>query len=65
MIHSCWSYFGMVGRGEQRISIGRGCEYKGIIQHEIFHALGRVHEQSRQDRDQYVSVRLQNVRSGK
>ena len=55
----------MVGEGEQRISIGRGCERKGIIQHEIFHALGRVHEQSRQDRDRYVDVRLQNVRSGK
>ena len=64
MIHSCWSYLGMLG-GEQRISIGRGCEYKGIIQHEIFHALGRVHEQSRPDRDQYVTINFHNVEEGK
>ena len=64
MIHSCWSYLGMLG-GEQPVSIGSGCEYKGIIQHEIFHALGRVHEQSRPDRDQYVTIHFENVEPGK
>ncbi|CAI8006096.1 Astacin, partial [Geodia barretti] len=39
----CWSYIGRVS-GPQDISIGRGCEYKGIVMHEIFHALGRWHE---------------------
>ena len=65
MIHSCYSKFGMLG-GEQPISIGKGCEkHTGIIQHEIFHALGRVHEQSRPDRDQYVTINLQHVEPGK
>ena len=63
MIHSCWSYLGMRG-GKQRISIGRECEHKGIIQHEILHALGRIHEQSRPDRDQYVTIYYQHVEPG-
>ena len=51
----------MRGQGQQDISIGKGCMRKGIVQHEIFHALGRIHEQSREDRDSYVTVHFQNV----
>ena len=53
----------MVG-GAQIISIGAGCVEKPIVQHEILHALGRIHEQSRMDRDQYVNVFLNNVQQG-
>ena len=53
----------MIG-GRQTVSIGRGCEYKGIVQHEILHALGRIHEQSRLDRDSYVIINRQNIKKG-
>ncbi|CAK6446920.1 unnamed protein product [Pipistrellus nathusii] len=51
----CWSEVGDQHIG-QNLSIGRGCDYKAIIQHEILHALGFYHEQSRTDRDDYVKI---------
>ncbi|XP_036269450.1 meprin A subunit alpha isoform X1 [Pipistrellus kuhlii] len=51
----CWSEVGDQHVG-QNLSIGRGCDYKAIIQHEILHALGFYHEQSRTDRDDYVKI---------
>jgi len=46
------------------VSIGNGCERMSTVQHEIMHALGIYHEQSRTDRDDYVTIELQNVDSG-
>lgn len=61
---SCWSYVGRVG-GEQEISIKNlGCAKKGIVEHEIFHALGRFHEQNRPDRRRYVTIDFKNVKKG-
>ena len=59
-------YFSYIGRttGPQDMSIGRGCEYKGIVMHEMFHALGRWHEQSRPDREQFVRILTDNIQSG-
>ena len=53
----------MIG-GKQTINIGPGCGYKGIVQHEIFHALGRIHEHSRPDRDTFVRIHYGNIKIG-
>ena len=53
----------MIG-GNQTINIGPGCGYKGIVQHEIFHALGRIHEHSRPDRNLYVHINEENIEEG-
>ena len=58
----------MIGRqrrGKQQISIGNGCEHKGIAIHEMMHALGFYHEQTRLDRDKHVTIRYENIKKGK
>ncbi|KAM9665242.1 LOW QUALITY PROTEIN: meprin A subunit alpha [Trichechus inunguis] len=51
----CWSEVGDK-HVEQNLSIGKGCDHKAIIEHEILHALGFYHEQSKTDRDDYVTI---------
>ncbi|MEV6984786.1 M12 family metallopeptidase [Sphaerisporangium sp. NPDC051017] len=62
--HGCYSYVGRVGGAGQELSIGPGCEHKGIAIHELMHALGFYHEHSRSDRDGAVTVHLENVIPG-
>lgn len=57
-----WSYIGMIG-GEQYIGI-YNWNARFVIAHEIAHALGFWHEQSRPDRDTYVEIRWENIISG-
>ncbi|XP_016424467.1 high choriolytic enzyme 1-like [Sinocyclocheilus rhinocerous] len=57
----CWSYLGMIG-GSQTMSLqSPGCMWSGVAAHELMHALGFVHEQSRSDRDHHVSILWENI----
>ena len=60
----CSSHIGR-GGGEQTIKLGPRCNTQHTIIHEMTHALGVWHEQTRPDRDNYVTIQLQNVESGK
>ena len=46
------------------MSLGNGCWSTGTVQHEFMHALGFIHEQSRPDRDDYVTVDFTNILAG-
>lgn len=55
----CWSLIGMQG-GKQDIGLAGGCGTGATI-HEIGHALGLWHEQSREDRDKHIQIHWQNI----
>ncbi|XP_065200288.1 hatching enzyme 1.2-like [Planococcus citri] len=63
----CWSYVGRYG-GPQILSLqppddrSTNClGSEGRALHELLHALGIFHEQSRADRDKFVKIHLDNV----
>eukprot|EP00794_Sanderia_malayensis_P013852 gene13852-15300_t len=62
----CWSFVGRLffSPGPQELSLGPGCIEVDTITHEVMHALGFMHEQSRPDRDQYVTIYWENIKEG-
>lgn len=61
----CWSSVGRAG-GRQELNLQTpGCTVKvGTVMHELMHALGFVHEHTREDRDSFVRILNENVRPG-
>ncbi|XP_069830100.1 embryonic protein UVS.2-like [Dendropsophus ebraccatus] len=60
----CWSYIGKIG-GKQTVSLSvDGCITYSLIQHELMHNLGFYHEHTRNDRDQHIDIKWENVASG-
>ncbi|XP_017861857.1 PREDICTED: low choriolytic enzyme [Drosophila arizonae] len=63
----CWSYVGKRG-GEQVVALQQPDETsahcfssEGRIMHELMHAIGIYHEQSRADRDNFVKIHWDNI----
>jgi hypothetical protein len=63
----CWSYVGELTHWKsQGLNLqSPGCDSLGISIHELLHALGQMHEQSRPDREAYVSVNFAKIQAGK
>ena len=60
---SCASKLGRARYGRSSMLLSPVCGRTGIM-HEFMHALGIWHEQSRDDRDQYVTVMANNIIPG-
>jgi hypothetical protein len=62
----CWANYGAPAAGAEHVlNLGSGCEYPGVARHELGHVLGMIHEQSRADRDDHVTIDWNNVQEGK
>lgn len=63
--YRCWSYLGSSG-GRQTLSLqSPECVSSGVVSHQLMHVLGFVHEQSRPDRDKYVTIMWSKIWKGK
>jgi hypothetical protein len=58
----CSSTVGKAG-GQQFVNLGSGCT-KGNAIHEIGHTIGLWHEQSREDRDSFVTIHWDKIQAG-
>lgn len=62
----CSSSAGKVEQiGRQKVLLDHSCMEMRTILHELLHALGLFHEQSRSDRDKYVEIIEENIIDGK
>ncbi|KAJ2998110.1 hypothetical protein HDV02_004787 [Globomyces sp. JEL0801] len=55
----CFANVGMIG-GKQILGLSVSCDMRSA-RHELAHALGFIHEQSRPDRDEYVNINFDKI----
>lgn len=60
----CYSYVGRQG-GRQFMKMYGECLRHAAMVHELGHVIGFNHEQQRPDRDDFITVHLENVDPGK
>jgi len=61
----CWAQGPYYSTLATKLNIGAGCTSSGIIQHELLHATGMLHQQQGCYRDKYIDVVWGNIQSGK
>ncbi|XP_078000505.1 uncharacterized protein LOC144453102 [Glandiceps talaboti] len=61
----CRSFIGRNPYGPQLLSLESGCYTIGVTMHELLHSVGFLHEQSRDDRDEFVKVNYDNIIRGR
>ncbi|XP_048116587.1 meprin A subunit beta-like [Alosa alosa] len=49
---------------KQTLSIGTYCDHISVVEHEFLHALGFLHEQSRYDRKDFITINWYNIGQG-
>jgi hypothetical protein len=59
----CWADIGF-GTKIRTLNLGPGCNTPEVVVHEMGHSMGLHHEQSRPDRDAYVTVYPENILPG-
>ena len=61
----CASHVGFRNWSYQSLWLASGCGGYSTVAHEFLHAFGLYHEQSRPDRDDYVTVLWENIKKDK
>ena len=64
-LYSCCSFVGYTGYKQPLVLGLNDCFTFSTIVHEIGHAIGFYHEQSRHDRDEYVIIHWDNIKQYK
>ncbi|CAH1787045.1 unnamed protein product [Owenia fusiformis] len=61
----CSAFVGRLGKNQTVTLKAKGCLYQmGTVQHEIIHSLGFYHEHSRPDREEYIKIIWENIKTG-
>ena len=60
----CFSHVGRYSHRDSHLSLGKNCNRVSVAAHELGHIIGFSHEQNRLDRDQYVDILWQNMKTG-